>query len=207
MAEKIEQEWTRISSSESARLYGSWYLDYSAWRYDNEMLINLYILYHVCIYSTVIPGLYSAPINRPHLLIFNRKKKLYINKPRLSISRRCPCDCGQASRHSRLCGQISRHGNSTAPIILTFTVNTSKPPRMGRWGQESSVRGTTSGFQSLFRLRSQCHVPPEANPPLSLRCPHHGGFTPDAEAPCCAVLRYAELYVWSRSGMTDYTAL
>ena len=33
-------------------------------------------------------------------------------------------------------------------IILTFTVNTSKPPRMGRWGQESSVRGTTSGFHS-----------------------------------------------------------
>ena len=40
--------------------------------------------------STVIAGLYSAPINRPHLLIFKRKKKLYINKPRLSISRRCP---------------------------------------------------------------------------------------------------------------------
>ena len=97
---------------------------------------------------TVIAGLYSAPINRPHLLIFKRKKKLYINKPRLSISRRCPRDCGQASRHSRLCGQISRHGNSTAPIILTFTVNTSKPPRMGRWGQESSVGGTTSGFHS-----------------------------------------------------------
>ena len=73
---------------------------------------------------------------------------MYINKPRLSISRRCPRDCGQASRHSRLCGQISRHGNSTAPIILTFTVNTSKPPRMGRWGLESSVRGTTSGFHS-----------------------------------------------------------
>ena len=97
---------------------------------------------------TVIAGLYSAPINRPHLLIFKRKKNLYINKPRLSINRRCPCDCGQASRHSRLCGQISRHGNSTAPIILTFTVNTSKPPRMGRWGPESSVRGTTSGFHS-----------------------------------------------------------
>ena len=97
---------------------------------------------------TVIAGLYSAPINRPHLLIFKRKKKLYINKPRLSISRSRPRDCGQASRHSRLCGQISRHGNSTAPIILTFTVNTSKPPRMGRWGQESSVRGTTSGFHS-----------------------------------------------------------
>ena len=79
--------------------------------------------------STVISGLNSAPINRPHLLIFKRKKKLYINKPRLSISRRCPRDCGQASRHSRLCGQISRHGNSTAPIILTFTVNTSKPLR------------------------------------------------------------------------------
>ena len=99
-------------------------------------------------HCTVISGLHSAPINRPHLLIFKRKKKLYINKPRLSISRRCPRDCGQASRHSRLCGQISRHGNSTAPIILTFTVNTSKPPRMGRWGQESSVRGTTSGFHS-----------------------------------------------------------
>ena len=98
--------------------------------------------------NTVISGLHSAPINMPHLLIFKRKKKLYINKPRLSISRRCPRDCGQASRHSRLCGQISRHGNSTAPIILTFTVNTSKPPRMGRWGQESSVRGTTSGFHS-----------------------------------------------------------
>ena len=104
--------------------------------------------WHIVKPSTVISGLHSAPINRPHLLIFKRKKKLYINKPRLSISRRCPRDCGQASRHSRLCGQISRHGNSTAPIILTFTVNTSKPPRMGRWGQESSVRGTTSGFHS-----------------------------------------------------------
>ena len=91
-----------------------------------------------CVIITVISGLYSAPINMPHLLIFKRKKKLYINKPRLSISRRCPRDCGQASRH----------GNSTAPIILTFTVNTSKPPRMGRWGPESSVRGTTSGFHS-----------------------------------------------------------
>ena len=109
---------------------------------------------------TVISGLHSAPINRPHLLIFKRKKKLYINKPRLSISRRCPRDCGQASRHSRLCGQISRHGNSTAPIILTFTVNTSNhrcgqessgrwgQESSGRWGQESSVRGTTSGFHS-----------------------------------------------------------
>ena len=102
----------------------------------------------ISIWITVIPGLYSTPIKRPHLLFFKRKKKLYINKPRLSISRRCPRDCGQASRHSRLCGQISRHGNSTAPIILTNTVNTSKPPRMGRWGQESSVRGTTSGFHS-----------------------------------------------------------
>ena len=44
--------------------------------------------------------------------------------------------------------------------------------------------------QSLFRLRSQSHFPPEANPPLSLRCPpHHGGFTPDAEAPRYATLR------------------
>ena len=110
------------------------------------------LLIMFCLWSsvpiTVIPGLYSALIHRPHLLIFKRKKKLYINKPHLSLSRRCPRDCGQASRHSRLCGQISRHGNSTAPIILTFTVNTSKPPRMGRWGPESSVRGTTSGFHS-----------------------------------------------------------
>ena len=114
---------------------------------DQKIALNSKIS-TVQINCTVISGLHSAPINRPHLLIFKRKKKLYINKPRLSISRRCPRDCGQASRHSRLCGQISRHGNSTAPIILTFTVNTSKPPRMTRWGQESSVRGTTSGFHS-----------------------------------------------------------
>ena len=139
--------------------------------------------------TTVISGLHSAPINRPHLLIFKRKKKLFINKPRLSISRRCPRDCGQ----------ISRHGNSTAPIILTFTVNTSKPPRMGRWGPESSVRGTTSGFHSSLHSVSlsfalSMSLSSEANPPLSLRCPpHHAGFTPDAEAPCCGVLRHATL--------------
>ena len=145
----------------------------------------MYVCMYVC---TVISGLYSAPINRPHLLIFKRKKKLFINKPRLSISRRCPRDCGQASRHSRLCGQISRHGNSTAPIILTFTVNTSKPPRMGSERRSTQLEEQHPVFilrctQSLFLLRCQCHFPPEANPPLSLRCPpHHGGFTPDAEA-------------------------
>ena len=161
--------------------------------------------------STVIPGLYSAPINRPHLLIFKRKKKLYINKPRLSISRRCPRDCGQASRHSRLCGQISRHGNSTAPIILTFTVNTSKPPRMGRWGQESSVRGTTSGFHSSLHsvslsfalsmsLSSRGKSALELALSSSSRRVYTGRWsavlrraTLHREAPRCAVLRNAAL--------------
>ena len=181
---------------------------------------------------TVISGLHSAPINRPHLLIFKRKKKLYINKPRLSISRRCPRDCGQASRHSRLCVQISRHGNSTAPIILTFTVNTSKPPRMGRWGPESSVRGTTSGFHSSLHsvslsfalsmsLSSRGKSALELALSSSSRRVHTGRWS--------AVLRYAapwsdrfgiesifsarrgntlknELYVWSRSGIAGWPA-
>ena len=64
----------------------------------NFIVVNCYFLFPHPILSkcntaisrikmyTVIAGLYSAPINRPHLLIFKRKKKLYINKPRLSIS-------------------------------------------------------------------------------------------------------------------------
>ena len=128
---------------------------------------------------------------------------MYINKPRLSISRRCPRDCGQASRHSRLCGQISRHGNSIAPIILTFTVNTSKPPRMGRWGQESSVRGTTSGFHSSlhsvslsFALSMSRSSRGKSALELALssssRRVHTGRWSAVLRraAPCCAVLRF-----------------
>ena len=117
---------------------------------------------------------------------------MYINKPRLSISRRCPRNwlrSSQPTLASLWPNQPTRKFYCTHYTdIYGKHIQTAQNGK--RATESSKLEEQHPVFilcctQSLFRLRSQCHFPLEANPPLSLRCPsHHGGFTPDAEAPC-----------------------
>ena len=126
---------------------------------------------------------------------------MYINKPHLSISRRCPPQLTAVKPADTRVSVVK-----SAPTRKFYCTHYTdiygkhiQTAQNGKRATESSKLEEQHPFfilrctQSLFRLRSQCHFPPEANPPLSLHCPpHHAGFTPDAEAPWSAALRHAK---------------